>query len=38
MAEEFTPAIFESLNDRLDTLSNHLVWWATTLKAARDAG
>jgi NAD(P)H-dependent FMN reductase len=38
MAEEFTPALFESLNERLDILANDLVWWSKALKAARDAG
>jgi NAD(P)H-dependent FMN reductase len=36
-AEEFTPAIFESLDDRLEMMTNELVWWANALKEARDA-
>jgi NAD(P)H-dependent FMN reductase len=35
-AEEFTPALFESLDDRLEMMINELVWWATALKDARD--
>ncbi len=37
LAEEFTPALFESLDERLVMLTNELVWWATALKVARDA-
>ena len=37
MAEEFTPALFESLNERLEMMTNELVWWSNALKAARDA-
>jgi NAD(P)H-dependent FMN reductase len=36
-AEEFTPAIFESLDERLEMMVNELVWWANALKEARDA-
>jgi NAD(P)H-dependent FMN reductase len=37
-AEEFTPGLFESLDQRLTLLANDLVWWATALKRAREAG
>jgi NAD(P)H-dependent FMN reductase len=36
-AEEFTPALFESQDQRLTLLANDLVWWATALKRAREA-
>jgi NAD(P)H-dependent FMN reductase len=36
-AEEFSISIFESLDERLVTLANDLVWWAEALKVARDA-
>lgn len=36
-AEVFTPALFESLDERLEMMTNELVWWATALKVARDA-
>jgi NAD(P)H-dependent FMN reductase len=36
-AEEFTPAIFESLDPRFELMANELTWWATALKGARDA-
>jgi NAD(P)H-dependent FMN reductase len=36
-AEEFTPEIFESLDPRLEMMITELVWWANTLKVARDA-
>ena len=36
-AEAFTPALFESLDERLEMMTNELVWWATALKAAREA-
>src|SRR5580704_16531834 len=36
-AETFTPAIFESLDERLTMMINELLWWADALKAARDA-
>jgi hypothetical protein len=36
-AEEFTPALFESLDERLEMMTNELVWWSNALKAARDA-
>jgi NAD(P)H-dependent FMN reductase len=35
-AEEFTPALFESLDPRLEALANDLVWWANALKTARE--
>jgi hypothetical protein len=38
MAEEFTPALFESLDERLEILIKELVWWSHALKSARDAG
>ena len=37
-AEEFSPSLFESLDERLEMLIKDLVWWATALKIARDAG
>src|SRR5580692_9496305 len=37
-AEEFTTSLFESLDPRLELLANDLVWWATALKTAREAG
>jgi NAD(P)H-dependent FMN reductase len=37
-AEEFTPELFESLDQRLTLLADDLVWWATALKTAREAG
>jgi len=37
MAEEFTPALFESLDERLKMLITELVWWSKALKRARDA-
>jgi hypothetical protein len=37
-AEESTPSLFESLDPRLELLTNDLVWWATALKTAREAG
>jgi NAD(P)H-dependent FMN reductase len=36
-AETFTPAIFESLDERLTMMINELLWWTDALKAARDA-
>ncbi len=36
-AETFTPAIFESLDERLDMMVNELLWWTNALKSARDA-
>jgi NAD(P)H-dependent FMN reductase len=36
-AETFTPAIFESLDERLEMMVEELVWWAHALKVARDA-
>ena len=36
-AEEFTTSLFESLDPRLELLTNDLVWWATALKTAREA-
>jgi NAD(P)H-dependent FMN reductase len=36
-AEVFTPALFESLDERLKMMKDELVWWATALKTARDA-
>lgn len=36
-AEEFTPALFESLDDRLVMMINELVWWSNALKLAREA-
>ena len=35
-AETFTPAIFESLDERLDMMVDDLVWWTNALKTARD--
>ena len=35
-SEEFTPALFESLDARLEMMIEELVWWATALKNARD--
>lgn len=35
-AEEFTPAIFESLDPRLEMMIDELVWWANALKVARE--
>ncbi len=37
-AEVFTPAVFESLDERLVMMTNELVWWSNALKAAREAG
>ena len=37
MAETFTPAIFESLDERLDMMVDELLWWTDALKSARDA-
>jgi len=37
-AEEFSPSLFESLDERLEMLIKDLVWWATALKIAREAG
>ena len=37
-AEEFTPALFESLDERLEMMVSELVWWSSALKVARDAG
>jgi NAD(P)H-dependent FMN reductase len=34
-AEEFTPDLFASLDERLEMMINELVWWSTALKAAR---
>jgi len=36
-AEEFTPALFESLDERLEMMIDELVWWANALQAARAA-
>jgi len=36
-AETFTPAIFESLDERLDMMVDELLWWTNALKRARDA-
>jgi NAD(P)H-dependent FMN reductase len=36
-ADVFTPALFESLDERLEWMVNELVWWANALKVARDA-
>jgi NAD(P)H-dependent FMN reductase len=36
-AETFTPALFESLDERLDMMINELLWWTIALKTARDA-
>ena len=36
-AETFTPAIFESLDERLDLMVDELLWWTDALKSARDA-
>jgi NAD(P)H-dependent FMN reductase len=36
-AETFTPAIFESLDERLVMMVNELLWWTHALKTARDA-
>jgi NAD(P)H-dependent FMN reductase len=36
-AETFTPALFESLDERLEMMIDELVWWANALKTARDA-
>jgi NAD(P)H-dependent FMN reductase len=36
-AEEFTPALFESLDERLEMMISEMVWWAHALKAARDS-
>jgi NAD(P)H-dependent FMN reductase len=38
MAEVFAPAMFETLDPRLELLVNDLVWWTNALKSARDAG
>jgi NAD(P)H-dependent FMN reductase len=35
-AETFTPAIFESLDERLDMMVDELLWWTNALKSARD--
>ena len=35
-AEEFTPDLFASLDERLEMMINELVWWSTALKAARE--
>jgi len=35
-SKEFTPALFESLDARLEMMIEELVWWATALKNARD--
>jgi NAD(P)H-dependent FMN reductase len=37
-AEEFTPELFESLDQRLTLLADDLVWWASALKNARETG
>jgi NAD(P)H-dependent FMN reductase len=37
IAETFTPALFESLDERLDMMVNELLWWTEALKTARDA-
>ena len=37
MAETFTPALFESLDERLEMMINELLWWTLALKTARDA-
>jgi NAD(P)H-dependent FMN reductase len=36
-AEEFSPSLFESLDERLEILIKDLAWWATALKIAREA-
>ncbi len=36
-AEEFTPALFASLDDRLEMMIDELLWWSSALKSARDA-
>jgi NAD(P)H-dependent FMN reductase len=36
-AETFTPAIFESLDERLVMMVDELLWWTNALKSARDA-
>jgi NAD(P)H-dependent FMN reductase len=36
-AETFTPALFESLDDRLVMMVDELLWWTNALKTARDA-
>src|SRR5579863_3621705 len=36
-AEEFTPALFESLDERLEMMISEMVWWAHALKVARDS-
>ena len=38
MAEEFTLALLETLDEQLETLIKDLVWWSNALKRARDAG
>jgi NAD(P)H-dependent FMN reductase len=35
-AEEFTPELFASLDERLEMMINELEWWSTALKAARE--
>lgn len=37
IAEAFTPALFESLDERLELMINELIWWSSALKATRDA-
>jgi NAD(P)H-dependent FMN reductase len=37
-ADEFSPSLFEALDERLEMLITDLEWWATALKVARDAG
>jgi NAD(P)H-dependent FMN reductase len=37
IAEEFTPALFASLDERLEMMIDELVWWSSALKNARDA-
>jgi hypothetical protein len=34
-AEEFSPELFASLDQRLDLAIVDLLWWATTLSAGR---
>ena len=36
-AEEFTPALFDSLDERLVMMTDELVWWSNALKVAREA-
>ncbi len=36
-ADEFSPDLFESLDERLVMMTNELVWWSHALKVAREA-